>query len=87
MEVCDGTSKDVIRKRHFVEEEGFQFPSKPLKKAASQPSAPPVVTSNKFGMLDNAGPSTSSAAPETTTKKSRMPPIVVSANSVNINLI
>ena len=92
MEICDGTSKDTILKRHIVDEEGFQFPLNPLKNAASQPViAPPVITTNKFGMLtvdlDNTGPSTSSAVPECTEKKLRMPPIVVSAKSVNNDLI
>jgi len=90
MEVCDGTSKDAMRKRHYDDEEGFQFPLKPLKKAASQPSNPPISMSNKFGMLavdsDVAGPSTSSTA-EQKGKKSRMPPIVVNGDGVNNDLI
>ena len=91
MEVCDSTSKDAAFKRTLVDEEVFQFTTKLLNKAASQSViAPLLVTSNIFGELmvdlDSAGPSIS-AAPESIVKKTRMPPIVVSAKSVSNELI
>jgi hypothetical protein len=85
MEICDVNSKGAIRKRTLVDEKGFQFPAKALKKAASQPVVvPDIATSNMFGKLivdlHSAGHSTS-ADPEPRMKKVRIPPIVVSPKS------